>query len=114
MTKERFKDVREQLNAACEKLLGQKGKEYTRGQDDRLANFKGIAEQMNTTPLLVWYIFFYKHIDAIAYYISHEDIALSESIDSRIMDARNYLDLLYALLHEETAEEPCLDSQSKK
>lgn len=84
-----------------------KGKDYTVG-DDRLDNFRSIAEEMTaagrpTTMQEVWWIYFYKHISAIRKYCCTQR-SESEPIEGRIMDARVYLSLLRAIVEEKKEE----------
>lgn len=73
-------------------ILITKGKEYTQDGDDRLKNFKVLAEELGIDPLIVWFIYFKKHIDSIASYIKHGRVVFSdENIEGRFADARNYL-----------------------
>ena len=99
MTYKQFEERRKQLNEECEKILVTKGREYTDG-GDRLSNFKQFKE---LSPLVVWFIYFMKHINAINYAVI-EGKTLSESLESRFIDARNYIDLGLALFEELTEE----------
>ena len=76
-----------------------KGKEYS-NSTDRLDNFKRIATELNISPSLVGLIYLTKHLDAIKFAIKNKH-TLSESFESRILDARVYLLLIYALLEDE-------------
>lgn len=79
-----------------------KGKEYA-NSEDRLGNFKRIAEDLNIDPIKVAYVFFKKHLDAITYVIKGKE-ELSESFEQRILDARLYLLLIYGLYLEKITE----------
>lgn len=74
-----------------------KGREYTQG--DRLDNFRRIGEELNLDPEKVLWVYLKKHLDSIANYI-REGKVYSESIESRIMDARVYLGLLRGIIEE--------------
>ena len=80
-----------------DELLRQKGHDYTQGNADRLKNFKAIAARLNVTPMQVWAVYFFKHIDAIETFL-RTGIIRSETIAGRFADARNYLYLGQALL----------------
>ena len=103
MTKQEFRDLRMKLDEYCDDVMKIKGEDYTQDSDDRLVNFKRIAERAGATPLQVWQIFFYKHLDAIDAYC-RGGVLSSESITNRFIDARNYLDLGYALIVEQMEE----------
>lgn len=94
-----------QVNEACDQIMDRKGHDYTSGANDRLANFKGIAARLDVSPSLVWAIYFLKHIDALATWASGKPIK-SESLYSRFVDARNYLDLGLAIAVEEGEVDP--------
>jgi uncharacterized protein YifE (UPF0438 family) len=81
-------------------MLG-KGKEYTVSDEDKFKNFKSIAERMNTSSEQVAMIYLLKHMDSIRNYTLHGIEASDESIEGRIMDARNYLLLLGGMIKEE-------------
>lgn len=81
-------------------ILHNKGKEYTRSSSDPLSNFKRLAEQLKLTKEQVWAVYFQKHIDSIMNYIQEGKTFSDESIEGRIMDARNYLYLFYLMVKE--------------
>ena len=95
--------LKKMIKEEMEVLTG-KGEEYTVGDEDALANFKGVAADAGVTPLQAWYIFFNKHIRSIANYIKTGKSASNESIQGRILDARNYLALGRALIEESANE----------
>jgi hypothetical protein len=80
-----------------------KGKEYTQGKD-RLDNFKRIAQEVDTTPEKVLWVYLKKHLDSIAYYVKYGKLE-SETLESRVVDARTYLSLLLGLQREREIED---------
>ena len=80
-------------------LLVTKGKEYS-GTQDRLANFKNLAIDLGLLPQQILWVYLKKHLDSICSYIREGKTFSTESIQGRIMDARNYLALLYAMIQE--------------
>lgn len=108
MNSEKLEQLRNELNATCEEVLLSKGKDYAgEGEEkDRLANFKMVGELLdmfgvdNSTPLGAWAVYYLKHVFAILAYIGQH--TESEPIAMRFADARNYLDLGYALVVEQT------------
>jgi hypothetical protein len=82
-----------------DKVLLEKGKDYTMENDDRLHNFKMIAEMIGITPFQVWAVYWLKHVFAIANYAKggHE----SEPIEGRFGDNENYSYLGRGLAKEE-------------
>lgn len=85
-------------------LLCKKGKSYNPGTDDRLANFKRVAERLNLDPLKVWGAYFLKHVDAICTMVltGANDM---EGFTSRATDLRNYLVLGTLLWKERSSDQ---------
>jgi hypothetical protein len=83
-----------------ERGLYNKGKEYTVSSEDKLKNFKSIAERLNMKPENVLLVYLLKHMDSIRNYVFTGTEACEESISGRIRDARNYLILLHAMILE--------------
>ena len=98
MTKQDFEDLVALARQREDGLLQQKGKDYTIGSDDRLYNFKEVAEMTGQTPLQVWATYFLKHVFSIMAYTKNG--SASEDIEGRFDDARNYLYLGEALIAE--------------
>lgn len=96
--KEFFK-LRAELDLACTKLLTGKNREYAEA-DDFLGNFNVAAAVLKQKPETVAAIYLYKHFRSIFFQLSGGEMSAGEDIFSRIGDARNYLDFLYALLKE--------------
>jgi hypothetical protein len=85
-------------------ILFKKGIEYTQGADDRGANFKRIAERLGVDPLVIWYAYFQKHVDAIASYVKFGKVQSEEPIEGRFDDCMNYLLLGLLLVHDRKQE----------
>ena len=103
MTPETRKQVFDYLEAEERKLLRSKGLDYA-GENDVLSNFKNNAYRLGLSKYQVWAVYFMKHIDAISNSIprgAEVPMLASESWESRIMDARNYLGLLVCMLRED-------------
>lgn len=100
MTPQEFDQIREELGMKCDEILATKGTEYTRGEDDRLSNFKRLAAELDIPPEKVLWVFLKKHLDTLNYAVCHNFDVESERFESRIVDARNYLDLLYGIFVE--------------
>ncbi len=94
-----FKWMKEVQEEEYNIMVG-KGKEYTVSDEDKLKNFKSIAERMKTTPAMVAMVYLLKHIDSIRNYVLSGTEASDEPINGRIRDARNYLLLLEAIINE--------------
>ena len=78
-----------------------KGREYARGDDDALANFKRHAEALGLRPEQVWAVYAGKHWDAIMSYVKEGRTQSEETIDGRIHDLMLYALILLGLVHDE-------------
>ena len=100
MTREDFMGYRHKvINTEASELLNTKGKDYS-ANDDHFDNFKRQAEALGLKPEQVWAVYASKHWDAIMSFVRTGALA-SETIESRLLDLRNYLDLLAAYRSEE-------------
>lgn len=95
-----FKMLKEMQKEELSVMIS-KGKEYTVSSDDKLANFKSIADRLNITPEIVCMCYLLKHMDSIRNYILTGKTYSDESIEGRILDARNYLPLLLAIIKDQ-------------
>lgn len=95
--------VMDQMLKDCIKTLQLKGAEYTIGSEDRLANFRRVAEQVDSTPEKTWFTYFYKHYCALVSYIKKGKVTSNEPIEGRIMDMIVYLLLFTKMVKENQA-----------
>lgn len=102
---EEFEILQKQLFTDIEKIGAGKGKEYA-SSDDRLANFKRLALELELSPEKVAYIYFKKHLDSIQTYLKVGHELSEESIRGRFLDAINYLTLIYGLIVESKKNTP--------
>lgn len=100
MEVEEFTAYVKELLFDCEKVLTSKGADYTRGDKDKLINFKSSGDSLGVSPLQVAGVFLRKQLDPIFKYIKDKRLE-SEPVESRIIDSINYLILLYALVKED-------------
>lgn len=98
MTEEAFNKVKETLLACADKTQQGKQPGYTGESKDVLVNFKNMAARFGVDPLVVWGIYFNKHVDAVNSYIKNPNIQMGETVDSRFEDLINYIGLGEALL----------------
>lgn len=96
MTLEELKDLHKDIVDKETNILLTKGKEYCI-TEDRLKFFKDYANKLGITPEKVCAIFLLKHFNSIISYVNSGKNLSDENIESRILDARNYLLLLLAL-----------------
>jgi hypothetical protein len=97
MKMEQFRILYKELTIKEIELLELKGKEYS-GEDNTLLNFETCATKLNIHPIKVLMIFYSKHNDSIFSYSKDLKVYSNEDITSRIMDARNYLAILYVMV----------------
>lgn len=101
-----FEKVQKFLSSESQKVQDDKRPAYTIGSDDVLANFKRVGNAAGIPPSKVALVYFLKHVDSITAYIKDRDaISQSEPMVGRIVDAKNYLDLMAACLIEEEDKE---------
>lgn len=81
-------------------LSDSKRKDYTKGSDDVLANFKNVAESTGLRPEQVLLVYMQKQFDAVANYVKSNGQSESEPIKERISDLLNYGELLWGLINE--------------
>lgn len=87
------------LESEENKILFSKGTEYVVSNDDRLNFFHEYANKLGADPKMVCAIFLMKHINSILNYVKTGKDSV-EGIKGRIMDARNYLLFMEALIEE--------------
>lgn len=83
-----------------------KGKAYS-GEDDSLANFKRNAERLGATKYQILAIYLNKHLDSIMNAIKENPefpVDSTEGMRGRIIDAVNYLTILWSLIQEDIWE----------
>jgi hypothetical protein len=91
-----FTVYRNLLNKHCEDLLKVKEQEYADGTEDRLIQFKLAAALQQTTPIKALLGMMVKHETSI-----HSMGSVSFDMwKEKLGDLRNYVDLLWALVHE--------------
>jgi hypothetical protein len=93
----------EKLFDKCNALLLKKGNDYSVPGECANANFFEIGTQSGTDALTVWAIFFLKHIKSIMKFIKGDKLQ-TESVESRIIDAINYLAILHTILNSMDVE----------
>lgn len=96
-----FEELFQQMHKEEEEILITKGREYTIGTPDRFHNFRTVASFMGITPQQALAVYLYKHMASVFSYIKSGRTYSTETILSRIEDARNYLALLAGLIAEE-------------
>lgn len=93
MTFEDFDKLFDEFFKECRDVGEKKGKEYSHSED-RLGNFKRIAEELEIDPRLVCYIYMKKHWDSITSYTKIGRELSDEKIRGRLKDL-----VVYAILY---------------
>jgi len=100
-----FMTIRTDLGAKCLDVLKDRGPQYA-GDGDRFANFKLIAGLLGNfkvnpgDPKTVLVVYMLKHVFSLLSYLGGTPEGV-EKVEGRLVDIRNYVDLLYGLLYEE-------------
>lgn len=93
MTRDEFIKWRaEDWDVACEAVLKSKGPDYS-DASDAFDNFKRRGKEAGITPEQAWAVLAGKHWDAIMTFVRDGKVR-SEPICGRLLDLRNFLDLL--------------------
>lgn len=99
MNNPELKTFTEQFTQEMRDLLEAKGSDYSRS-NDRLSNFKRIANLLDLPPLVIWNVYAQKHKDAIDTFCRTGTVS-SEAIRGRFLDLANYCLLGAALVDEQ-------------
>jgi len=106
LTPERFEALWEEFLTHEARIMDWKRDEYS-PHEDRLQNFREVAEFLGRTPAEVALTYLMKHIQSIALAVKTGKYTWAweteggEGLKQRIADARNYLLFLAACLEEE-------------
>jgi hypothetical protein len=98
LTLDEFWYLRGELDNLCVSILNSKGADYARDKElgDKLGNFRRIAALLGREPREIWLVYFLKHIDALTRWALTGGVE-SEPLEGRFADARNYIDLGFAI-----------------
>jgi hypothetical protein len=101
VTNEQFDAILRERLRTIEAVLGQKAKEYARG--DRLHNFHRAAETLRCTPARALVGFWMKHVVSLLDMVDDLDKGIEWPIaawDEKLGDTINYLVLLEAIVKD--------------
>jgi len=98
------KKIIEKANKRRQALMLNKGKEYSGGNKNINYNFEEVARRLGKrlagTPEYVCLVYFEKHLLSIEKWARDGKLSSGETINSRIDDATNYLNILETLIYE--------------
>jgi|SRR6185369_2079586 len=100
MTNQEFYKLMSDTFESAKLIAESKGKDYTKGSLDALANFKEGGKAIDIAPIEVCWIFMNKHYQAITNYVKTKGRSESEPISERIKDMINYLILMQGIIIE--------------
>ena len=100
MNQKEYNNHVKNLLQECEELTTRKGKDYTRGDEDLLINFKEGSKFFDVHVYKYVGFPLKKQMDAIYSYIKTKGQSESEPIRERIKDSINYLIFLSCLIEE--------------
>jgi len=100
MNIEEYTQLRDELTDHRLTLSASKREDYTRGDEDVLANFKNVAKSTGLRPDQVLLVYAQKQFDAVANYVKTGGQSESEPIKERISDVLNYMELLWGLIND--------------
>ena len=109
-TPARFENLVKEFQEQEALIMSHKGDEYA-ANEDRLQNFREVAQLIGQKPSVVALTYLLKHIQSISHAVRTEynwcwqTEQGYEGLKQRIADARNYLLLLAACLEEHQAKE---------
>jgi hypothetical protein len=101
MNSKEFNQHRKDFFNEAISLSDAKSVEYTISNDDRLYNFKHVADRLGITPEQALMVYVLKHVDAICNDAKTGVQVSDETVFSRAMDICNYM-VLYTGLKKET------------
>lgn len=99
MTKERFKELLEELDGESLNTLTVKNARYS-SENDALHNFKIGAAISGMTPAQTAWGYMTKHLTALRDMIQRDDFANKEDLLEKIQDSINYLRFIWAIANE--------------
>ena len=80
-------------------VLNAKGPDYAGKDEEVNRNFFQVANRLGVDQYRVWGVYFFKHVMAIETWL-RSGALLSEPLEGRIVDAINYLLILWSMLLE--------------
>ena len=91
--------IEKEFEPACKNIRQAKGHNYS-GDVDAFLNFKKLSLMLRETSPKVLWVYLQKQLDAILTFLNEEYVSDTESIETRLYDAHNYILLLAGLLKD--------------
>ena len=96
-----FSKLRDSFFTTASEVSDNKSFEYTISNDDKLYNFKHVAERLGITPKQALMVYVLKHVDALTNDAKTGKTHSDETTYNRAIDVANYMVLLAAIDAEE-------------
>lgn len=97
MTREEFQKLIADFRREQDEIMFKKNEEYTRGEDNVIANFIRTAEAAGITVEQAWGVMISKQFDAIMNWVKGNQLK-SETLASRLFDLSNFVLLLLPII----------------
>jgi len=97
MSATKLGEIAKELVAEELDVFVRKSAEYS-GESNALSNFERLAERLGLHPMQVLQVYYTKHEDGIMTFIKTHKIHSNEDVLGRIVDARNYMTILFAMI----------------
>jgi predicted lipase len=92
-----FNQLRDSFFKTASEVSDNKSIEYTISNDDKLYNFKHVADRLGITPKQALMVYVLKHVDALANDAKTGKTHSDETTYNRCLDVANYMVLLAAI-----------------
>ena len=96
-----FSKLRDSFFTTASEVSDNKSVEYTISNDDKLYNFKHVADRLGITPKQALMVYVLKHVDALTNDAKTGKTHSDETTYNRAIDVANYMVLLAAIDAEE-------------
>ena len=99
-THEEFLKKKDQLNELADKIQESKNPAYSMDDEDFHNNFRTISNTLGVDEMLVWAVYYLKHITAVLSYAKNPNTPQAEPLDERFADIINYTQFGFSMYKE--------------
>lgn len=90
-----------EINASCDRIMTKKNGSYSKGDEDKLHNFKVGAEINGSTPAQTCWGYMTKHLVALRDKVQRNDFSDRADLLEKCTDIINYVRFIWLLGNEE-------------
>ncbi len=108
VSREKMAEVLRKIQQQEDELRAAGQQEYAHKESNAFANFERVAAHLQTSREKILMVYLLKHIDGIVAWINGHK-SQREDVRGRILDARVYLALLYAMVEDGPSLEEDID-----